>query len=274
MIESSEFPMSKPCKSPIWRYDNGAIRQDHDECAVEEPLEIRVRGRAVSITMRTPGNDEELAAGFLLTENLIRQPSDVLKIEACDRNEGGNLVNVLLSPDVLVDFDKLTRHVIASSSCGLCGKTTIDAVHSHCPPVGSGMTIAASTILSLPETMRKTQATFDRTGGLHAAAIFDASGKLIVLREDVGRHNAVDKVIGHALLNGLTPLSNHVLLISGRASFEILQKSLAASLPVVAAVSAPSTLAVKFADESNQTLVGFLRPPKMNVYTHPRRILT
>ena len=258
---------------PILRWRSGEQpSREHDELAHEEPLEVRVRGRAVSVTMRTPGHDEELAAGFLVTEGLIRARRDVLKIEACERNEEGNLVNVQLAPDVPVDFEKLTRHVFASSSCGLCGKATIDAVRGQFPPIASDLVVDAATLLALPERMRQTQSTFDRTGGLHASAIFDGTGNLIVLREDVGRHNALDKVIGHGLLSGLLPYDRHILLVSGRTSFEIMQKALAARVPIVAAVSAPSSLAVDFAKESGQTLIGFLRGERMNVYAHERRV--
>jgi FdhD protein len=258
---------------PILRWRAGASAETaDDELAHEEPLEIRVRGRAVSVTMRTPGNDEELAAGFLATEGMIHRRHDVLRIEPCGRNEDGNLVNVLLAPDVPVDFDKLTRHVFASSSCGLCGKATIDAVRGQFPPITSDLVVDAKTILSLPDKMRQTQSTFDRTGGLHAAAIFSSTGELIVLREDVGRHNALDKVIGYGLLNGLLPYDNHILLVSGRTSFEIMQKALAARIPVIAAVSAPSSLAADFAKESGQTLVGFLRGERMNVYAGEQQI--
>jgi FdhD protein len=258
---------------PILRWRSGAsAERADDELAHEEPLEIRVRGRAVSVTMRTPGHDEELAAGFLATEGMIKRREDVLRIEPCGRNEDGNLVNVLLAPDVPVDFDKLTRHVFASSSCGLCGKATIDAVRGQFPPIDSKIVVDAATLLSLPDKMRQTQSTFDRTGGLHAAAIFSSAGEPIVLREDVGRHNALDKVIGYGLLNGLLPYDNHILLVSGRTSFEIMQKALAARVPIIAAVSAPSSLAVDFANESGQTLVGFLRGERMNIYAHPQRI--
>ena len=266
-----ESPTSR--SRPILRWHVGADPEESkDELAHEEPLEIRVRGRAVSVTMRTPGHDDELAAGFLATEGMIKRREDVLRIEPCGRNEEGNLVNVQLAPEVSVDFDKLTRHVFASSSCGLCGKATIDAVRGQFEPIRSDVIIEAQTLLSLPEKMRQTQSTFDRTGGLHAAAIFSSSGELIVLREDVGRHNALDKVIGHGLLNGLLPYDNHILLVSGRTSFEIMQKALAARVPVIAAVSAPSSLAVDFAMESGQTLVGFLRGERMNIYAGEQRI--
>lgn len=243
-----------------------------DALAVEEPLEIQVDTRPVSVTMRTPGHDDELAAGFLLTEGLIQRRKDVVAIKPYARNQKQNVLNVFLSPKVTVNFAQLTRHVFASSSCGLCGKATIDAVHQHFPPVRGQLRVAAETILSLPAQMRRRQETFERTGGLHAAAVFDARGKLVVLREDVGRHNAVDKVLGYGLLQGRLPFDQHILLVSGRASFEIMQKALAARIAIVAAVSAPTNLAVEFARESRQTLVGFLREHTMNVYTQPERI--
>ena len=263
----------RPVRVPtVLRYENGAVTSGPDELAPEEPLEIRVRGRAVSVTMRTPGHDEELAAGFLLTEGIVRRAEDVLRIEPCGRNEEGNLLNTVLAADVPVDFERLTRHVFASSSCGLCGKATIEAVRSAFPPIESDVKLDAATLLRMPDAMRREQSSFDRTGGLHAAAMFDLDGRLVVLREDVGRHNAVDKVLGHALLSGIMPLHRHVLLVSGRSSFEIMQKALAGRVPVVAAVSAPSSLASEFALQSRQTLVGFLRAGRMNVYSHPERI--
>jgi FdhD protein len=237
----------------VVRWENGGSRIDADELAQEEPLEIRVRGRGISVTMRTPGHDDALAAGFLLTEG----------------------INVQLSPEVPVDFDRLTRHVFASSSCGLCGKATIDAIQNRFPTLAepSLPQIDAEQVAKMPDLMRQSQSIFDRTGGLHAAGLFDLSGKLLVLHEDIGRHNAVDKVLGHALLDGLHPLTHHVLLVSGRISFEIMQKALAARVPIVAAVSAPTNLAVHFAQESGQTLIAFLRGKRMNIYTFPDRIL-
>jgi len=240
--------------------------------AAEEPLEIRVRGRAISVTMRTPDHDEDLAVGFLLTEGVINHPTDVLRVEPCGRNEFGNIINVLLAPEVYVDFDRLTRHVFASSSCGLCGKTTIEATQTRHPPVTSGLVVDFETIARMPTAMRQAQSTFDQTGGLHAAALFDTAGKLLALREDVGRHNAVDKIIGGQVRSGEFPLDRHILLVSGRASFEILQKALAARISIIAAVSAPSSLAVEFARSSGQTLVGFLRGRKMNLYAGPQRV--
>jgi len=250
-------------------------RRAHDELAREEPLEIRIRGQGIAVTMRTPGHDAELAAGFLVTEGIIQQRLDVTDIAHCRRGEAADLdntLNVFLSPSVEVDFARLTRHVFASSSCGLCGKASIDAVQQQFPPVTSEARITARRIARLPDRLRAAQAAFAKTGGLHAAAVFDTRGKLIVLREDVGRHNAVDKVIGHGFLNGLLPFAKHVLLVSGRASFEIMQKSLAAGIPILCAVSAPSSLAVEFARESGQTLVGFLRQDRMNIYAGEHRI--
>ena len=256
----------------VLKIKDGHSRSEPDELAVEEPLEIRVRGKPISVTMRTPGNDDELAAGFLLTEGIIHSAADLLHIEPCTANEFGNVIQVRLAPLVPVDFEKLTRHVFASSSCGLCGKVTCEAVRGNHPPVTSDARIRADILQTMPDTMRAAQATFDRTGGLHAAALFDVSGNLLCVREDVGRHNAVDKVIGRALLDGRLPLNNHVLLVSGRLSFEIIQKSIAAGVAIIAAVSAPSSLAVELAEESGQTLVGFLRPGRMNVYSHAERI--
>jgi len=244
-----------------------------DVLAVEEPLEIRVRGRSIAVTMRTPGHDRELATGFLFTERVIRERKHLLDIRRCKASpEPQNSLDVFLRSSVEVDFTRLTRHVFASSSCGLCGRASIDAVKQQFPPVTSALTVSSRTLLQLPARMKRAQATFAKTGGLHAAAIFDAKGKLIAVREDIGRHNAVDKVIGWGFLEDKLPFDSHILLVSGRASFEILQKSLAARIPVLCAVSAPSSLAVRFASESGQTLVGFLRDKTMNVYSCPERI--
>ena len=256
----------------ILRWDGESVREVRDELAQEEPLEIRVNDRPVSVTMRTPGNDFELAAGFLLSEGMIRAASDVARIAFCGKNADANVLNITLAPGVSVDFERLTRHVFGSSSCGLCGKATIDSVRAQFPPVESSLRIDPDLIASLPDKMREAQTTFARTGGLHASAIFDADGKFIVLREDVGRHNALDKVLGHCLLKGIFPLDRHILVVSGRTSFEIMQKALAGRIPVIAAVSAPSSLAARFARESGQTLIGFLRGRRMNVYSHPNRI--
>ncbi len=257
-----------------WKTGTPSRTQD-DILAAEEPLEIRVRGKSVAITMRTPGQDRALAAGFLVSEGLVKKRREIVEIAPCQAGEAaayGNVINIFLAPDVTLDFDRLTRHVFASSSCGLCGKASIESVHQHFPPVKSSFIISAEQLTRLPAVLQKSQATFKLTGGLHAAAIFDAEGNLQSLHEDVGRHNAVDKVIGESFLTGTFPLVRHVLLVSGRASFEIMQKALAAGIPIVAAISAPSSLAVEFARESGQTLVGFLRGETMNIYAGVERI--
>lgn len=256
----------------ILKWNGHSLDRRPDELSEEAPLEIRLRHQPITVTMRTPGHDKELAVGFLVSEGIVNGPNDFLQIKHCAFDDTHSTLNVILAPQVKFDAEQLTRHVFASSSCGLCGKATIDAVQMLFPSVESTATINAEAVTQLPDRMRAAQATFSRTGGLHAAAIFDTAGELVVLREDVGRHNAVDKVIGHCLLSGLFPLTEHVLLVSGRCSFEIMQKALAAKIPVVAAVSAPSSLAVEFAQESGQTLIGFVRAPRMNVYTHFQRI--
>jgi len=256
-----------------------------DKLAREEPLEIRIRGSSVAVTMRTPGYDVELAAGFILSEGLVSAPKEIVGIAHCaqepanneqpttNNEQQSNIVNVFLAPEVPFDLERLTRHVFASSSCGLCGKASIEAVQQHFPPVTSDLQIASAILAGLPDKMRKAQATFAETGGLHAAALFDRAGELIILREDVGRHNAVDKVLGRGFLSNSFPFDSHILLVSGRASFEIMQKALAGRVPIVCAVSAPSSLAVDFARQNNQTLVGFLRHGGMNIYSCPERVL-
>jgi len=251
----------------------GAQNEVSDVTAREEPLEIRVEGRSVAVVMRTPGHDEELAAGFLVSEGVVQRARDILEVSQCPStgNNKGNIVDVLLGGAV-VNWDSLTRHVFSASSCGLCGKTSIESVFQQFPAVKGDWKVSPALIASLPEKLRAAQETFSKTGGLHASGIFDLDGNLIVLREDVGRHNALDKILGYALQRDLLPLDRHILLVSGRVSFEIIQKALAAGIPVLAAISAPSSLAVEFAQEANQTLVGFLRGETMNIYTHPQRI--
>jgi FdhD protein len=267
---------ASPATTPavVLRYSGAGASKPHaDVLAREEPLEIRVRGRSIAVTMRTPGHDRELAAGFLFTEGLIGNPSEIAEMGPCLQGDAPeNTLNVFLSPAVEVDFERLTRHVFATSSCGLCGKASIEAVHQHFPPVSSNLTVPLTVLAALPARMRAAQRTFAETGGLHAAAIFDAAGNLVVLREDIGRHNAVDKVLGFALLSNRLPFDAEVLLVSGRASFEIVQKALAARIPIVCAISAPSSLAVEFARESGQTLVGFLRGETLNIYSRPERV--
>ncbi len=271
----SETAGSATVSLQIAQYVRGStLKAKTDLLVREEPLEIRIRGRSIAVTMRTPGDDRELAAGFLVSEGLIRDREQIIEIAPClEGDKPENTLNVYVAPSLDVDFEQLTRHVFASSSCGLRGKASIEAVHQHFPPISSSVTIAAETLARLPERLRAAQQTFAQTGGLHAAAIFSVEGELLLLREDVGRHNAVDKVLGSGLLEGRLPFAEHVLLVSGRASFEIVQKALAARIPIVAAISAPSSLAVEFAYESGQTLIGFLRGETMNVYCHPQRIV-
>ncbi len=240
-----------------------------DVLAIEEPLELRVRGRAVAVIMRTPGHDADLAAGFMLTEGIVRSPDDIYDLMQCrttKRAAEGNVVEVVLAKSVRVDFNALTRHVFSASSCGLCGKATIEAVQQNFPQVQRPWRVAAKLLRQLPAQLTAAQPTFQQTGGLHATALFDAQGNLLVAREDVGRHNAMDKVLGHALRAGWLPLERHILLVSGRVSFEIMQKALAARVSVVAGISAPTSLAAEFARANRQTLVGFLREDRLNVY--------
>jgi FdhD protein len=230
---------------------------------------------AIAVTMRTPGNDFELAVGLCRTEGLLTGGSDLAEVRYCLAEEPGapqeyNVVTVATRHPV--DLDDHRRIIAASSSCGICGKTTLDEVAIGCEPVAAGPVVARTTLLDLPDVLRKSQAVFDATGGLHAAGLFAPTGELRVLREDVGRHNAVDKLIGHAVMAGLLPLSDSVLVVSGRLSFEIVQKAAVAGIPIVGAVSAPSSLAVATAERFGQTLVGFLRDGRGNIYTHPERI--
>lgn len=252
---------------------SGAATVVDDVTAREEPLEIRVEGRSVAVVMRTPGHDEELACGFLVSEGVVKNPRDILEVSQCPsvNNKHGNIVDVLLGGAV-VNWDSLTRHVFSASSCGLCGKSSIESVFQQFPSVKGNWQVEPQLIASLPDKLRAAQETFSKTGGLHASGLFDLEGNLIVLREDVGRHNALDKILGYTLQRGLLPLDRHILLVSGRVSFEIIQKALAAGIPLLAAISAPSSLAVNFAHEAGQTLVGFLRGETMNVYTHPHRV--
>lgn len=254
----------------IRRKDDGSLEYLRDELTIEEPLEIRIGGKTLATTMRTPGHDEELAAGFLLSEAIVRDRGQISKISA----DLDNIVSIDLAPDMEIKLGSGQRFGTISSSCGVCGKTSIDAIRQSFPAIkSSNVRLEIQMLLSLPEKLRKTQSDFARTGGIHAAGIFDVNGELRIVREDIGRHNAVDKAIGCAFLDGSVPLDRHLLLVSGRASFEIVQKALAAGIPIVAAVSAPSTLAVDFARENNQTLIGFLRPPNFNAYSHVERII-
>ncbi|GAA3933668.1 formate dehydrogenase accessory sulfurtransferase FdhD [Hymenobacter algoricola] len=258
-----------------------------DVLAAEEPLEIRLgygpagqrEHRTLSITMRTPGHDFELTAGFLLTEGIIRSRADLTGILYCPDvekdEERENVVRAELTAGLSMDLPRLERHFYTSSSCGVCGKTSIDAVHAASCPVlpPDGPYVDAAVIHELPARQRAAQALFEQTGGLHAAALFSPAGELLLLREDVGRHNALDKVIGAALLAGQLPLHDTLLLVSGRASFELVQKAAVAGIPVLAAVGAPSSLAVSAAHDFGMTLCGFVRQQRFNIYSHPRRII-
>lgn len=222
--------------------------------------------------MRTPGHDPELAAGFLFTEGILRRPEEATRIAAC--GSGGNTIRVDLAEGVRIDLDRLKRHFYTSSSCGVCGKTSIDALTTLCPAnvVAESDATTSAVLLSLPDALRSQQSVFDQTGGLHAAALFDLRGTLVGVREDVGRHNALDKLIGWRWLEGRTPLSSSILLLSGRASFELIQKSVMAGIPIVAAIGAPSSLAVELATRFGLTLVGFLRDDRFNIYSGAHRV--
>jgi FdhD protein len=250
-----------------------------DSLAVEEPLEIRLAGYSVAVTMRTPGDDLDLAAGFLLTEGVIRSLADIDTVGYCpadDAESECNIVNVNPVDPSLVDPARWQRNFFVTSSCGICGKASIDAVAQETAPISSWLRVSDAALYRLAEDLRDGQILFDETGGLHAAGLFSAEGETVVIREDVGRHNATDKVIGWALRQGLLPLDRHVLMVSGRASFEIVQKALMAEIPVVAAVSAPSSLAVDLARPMNITLIGFLRTGsgggRFNIYSGSERV--
>ncbi|HEY7429835.1 MAG TPA: formate dehydrogenase accessory sulfurtransferase FdhD [Streptosporangiaceae bacterium] len=241
-----------------------------DLLAVEEPLEIRVQGEPLAVTMRTPGDDIDLAAGFLAAEGVVDGPAGVAEIRMCD----ANVADVTLAPGVVLPAERLRRNFVTSSACGVCGKDSISAVQVRASYDVSGdqLRVTAGLLASLPGRLRAAQRVFARTGGLHAAGLFGADGTLLALREDVGRHNAVDKIVGWALREKQLPLAGCVLLVSGRASFELVQKALVAGIPVLAAVSAPSSLAAELAAESGMTLVGFLRGTTMNVYIGAERV--
>jgi FdhD protein len=251
-----------------------------DTLAVEEPLEIRVAGRPLSVTMRTPGSDFDLAAGFLVNEGVLRRSDDLAAMRYCEGaiEDGTNTYNVLdiaLAEGVPLPDPSIERNFYTTSSCGVCGKASLDAVRTTAtwPVRDDPLRIETSVITALPDRLRAAQRVFDRTGGLHAAGLFSATGDLLCLREDVGRHNAVDKVVGWALREDRLPLAATVLMVSGRASFELVQKAVMAGIPVLAAVSAPSSLAADLAEESGLTLIGFLRGSSMNVYTAAHRIV-
>jgi len=260
----------------VSEWDDGKLRRKDDYLAAEEPLEIRIGDHPLSVTMRTPGHDLELAAGFLFTEGIVQRREQIVMLESStegDSGKRGNVVQAALTPEALPDFEKMRRHFFAASSCGICGKASIESVRSRClAPPNPDFRVDPDFLLRLPDALRSSQDVFERTGGLHAAALFNAHGALMVLREDIGRHNTVDKVIGWALREGLVPLGDTVLLVSGRGGFEIVQKAIVAVVPVVASVSAPSSLAVPLAREMRLTLVAFLRGRRFVINAGEERI--
>ncbi len=262
----------------VSEWNENHFQRKDDYLATEEPLEIRIGAEPLSVTMRTPGHDLELAAGFLFTEGIISSGNQIISLQpgvsGGDGLKSGNLVQAELVPELVPDLAKMRRHFFAASSCGICGKASIDSVRSRLLKSPNPVfRCAPKLLLGLPDALRSSQDVFQRTGGLHAAALFDSTGALQVLREDIGRHNAVDKVIGWALLAGHLPLTNSVLLVSGRGGFEIIQKAIVAGVPVVASVSAPSGLAVQLARELRLTLIGFLRGQRFVIYSGEERIV-
>jgi FdhD protein len=265
-------------KLSIIKFSNGHLKQTEDILAIEEPLEIALiqEGtmpfkKPVSITMRTPGKDPELATGFLFTEGIIQEPAQIIKVEQLHENE----VLVHLDPNINLDLSRLDRHFYTNSSCGVCGKSSVDQLRSVRPfhLSNSAIQIEAEVLFGLNHQVRNAQSVFERTGGIHASALFDSTGKLYGIFEDVGRHNALDKLIGHAIQNLQYPLVNYLLFLSGRASFELVQKAAMAGIPVVCALGAPSSMAVELATEFNITLIGFLKNDTFNIYSVPERIV-
>jgi FdhD protein len=279
-MAATERPVRrKVARAPITIVEQGRATRRRDRLATEEPLEIRVGGpgqeaSSVAVTMRTPGDDWELTAGFLFTEGLLSSRDEIDAIRYCELEEPAdqqyNVVTVSLRRPF--DGEALRRNFYVSSSCGVCGKASIDQIEVRCAPLSPGPMLTPDVAVGLPDTLRGAQRIFDETGGLHAAGLFDPDGGLVELREDVGRHNAMDKLIGHALLEGRLPAADRVVLVSGRASFELVQKAAIAGIPILCAVSAPSTLAVSAANRLGMTLIGFVRGGRFNIYTHPERV--
>jgi len=267
-------------KSPVWVVEKGKMRSRIDSITTEEPLEIRLVSpkRTIAVTMRTPGADFDLATGFLYTEGIITSREDIQQIAYCvdpevDGDQRQNILNISLKSGLIPDLQPLERHFFTNSACGVCGKASIEALKMRgCPQLKSEITVNPELIYTLADQLRAAQGVFNSTGGIHAAALFNYKGELIKLREDVGRHNALDKLIGSTLLAQELPLNNHIVMVSGRSSFEILQKCITAGVFIVCAVSAPSSLAVSLAQEFGVTLVGFLRGERFNVYSGIERI--
>jgi FdhD protein len=267
-------------KRRIWRVEDGRASRKVDQLAGEEPLEIRLQAggaeRTVAITMRTPGNDYELAAGFLYNEGLIQAKSEIVQMTYCvadDQSQEYNTLRIQLRQGELPELAQLERHFFTNSACGVCGRTMLDELATRVlPPLSTSLQVMPQLLTQLPDRLRQGQSLFESTGGLHAAALFSTTGDLVALREDVGRHNALDKLIGWGLLNRQLPFSEQILLVSGRASYELLHKCRVAGVPIFCAVSAPSTLAVELAERFGITLVGFLRGERFNLYTGVERV--
>jgi FdhD protein len=264
----------------ITRVSDSERTSNVDRAATEEPLEIRLHDRPFAVVMRTPGADRELAAGFLLSERVLRTPDDLGTIAYCTdpaADHPENIVNVTLAGNAAAELDRVfaaRRNVTTNASCGMCGRLTIESLRVDGPPISSDWTISSSGIVAIPDRLREAQVVFDQTGGLHAAGLFSRDGQLEGIAEDVGRHNAVDKVVGRLLMQDQLPLSDHLLFVSGRTSFEIVQKAFLAGIPILAAVSAPSSLAIELAEACGVTLIGFLRGRSFNIYACPDRIVT
>ncbi len=271
----------RPSASPesrellVTAFVDGAGASRADRVAHEEPLEIQVQGVSCAVVMRTPGHDEELALGFLVTERVVTTLADVVSIRHCttveDPEAEGNVIRVVLRDGVELPLDRIRRNTYASSSCGICGKATIEAALAHGAPVSSELRVSPAAIYLLPDRLRGAQATFEETGGLHAAGLFDEGAELVFVREDVGRHNAVDKVVGAAMRAGIAP-AERGLFVSGRVSFEIVQKAAAFGIPIVAGISAPTSLAVRYGEALGVTVIGFVRGRSLNVYSRPERV--
>ncbi len=267
-------------KSSVWVVEKGKVRSRPDQLATEEPLEIRLTSpqKTIAVTMRTPGADFDLVVGFLYSEGIIKSREDIRHMSYCvdpevDGEQRQNIVNVTLQPNLTLNLRSLERHFFTSSACGVCGKTSIESLQMRgCSTIESDLSLNPDIFYSLPQKLQSAQALFGATGGLHAAALFTSTGELVKLREDVGRHNALDKLVGSAILTAEFPLTHYIVMVSGRSSFEILQKCIVANVPIVCAVSAPSSLAVAIAQAFNITLIGFLRGERFNVYAGIERI--
>lgn len=272
---ADDVPRDEVREHRALRWRGGKTSERDEKLAVEEPLEIRLGGRRFTLTMRTPGHDAELAAGFLFAEGFINNASELGEIRRVRGRKGEpepNAIDIILNVPAEGLRARLKRNFVMSASCGVCGKTSIESIRRRVEPPSDSARVSPTTLLALSARLREGQRVFAATGGLHGAAIFSLDGTMLAIREDVGRHNAVDKVIGYALTNQMLPLSRHLMMVSGRLSFEIMQKAAAAGLPILAAVSAPSSLAVELAEEVGTTLVGFLRDGSFNIYTRPDRL--